>query len=85
MSEREQTEENFLSKIAGTHDVDDQPSDELPLSLEQEDDRLKTVNCRNHNESDNRNLTATSSDRNDQVDLDRGNRLATVCGRSIEK
>ena len=48
-------------------DIDDHPSNVLPLSLDDEDDRLKTIHCSDHDNRDQRKLTGMRTDSVDEI------------------
>ena len=68
-SEERGQREAFDRPEREAYNVDDQPSDELPLSLNQEDDSLETVNRCDQDQGDHRNLTTPGGDSDDEVDL----------------
>ena len=68
-SEEKVQRDAFCKPEREAYDVDDQPSNELPLSFDQEDDSLKTVNRCDQDQSDHRNLTTPGGDSDDEVDL----------------
>lgn len=81
--------ERIYGENKGVHrvreDVDNHPTDMLPLALDDEDDSLKTIDRGDHDDGDERELTGSGGNEIDQVAKIDANRGKHDCAEKVDK